>query len=79
MCTLIFQINGVDLTGIPAKDPVKFCLQVIDVLFSEEEMFSGRYKATRKRGGIKPKPPLDPKRVKLIDGNRHLYLSIIVN
>ena len=75
---IIFQINGVDLTGIPTKDPVKFCLQVMDILFTEEEMGSGRFKATRKRGGIEPKPPLDPKRVKLIDGNyRHLYLCII--
>ena len=65
-----FQIGDVELLGIPAKNPVKFCLQAMDVVFSTEEMAHGRYKAVRKRGNKTPPPPLDVKRVKLIDGNR---------
>jgi hypothetical protein len=72
-------VNDIDLLSIPAKDPVKFCLQAMDVLFSMEEMANGRYKVTRKRQGYDPKPPLDHKRVKLIDGNMYItiYNSLI--
>eukprot|EP00731_Ephydatia_muelleri_P008797 Em0004g1135a len=40
-----FMIGEVDISAIPAKDPVEFCLQAMDVLFSREEMSKGRYKA----------------------------------
>ena len=68
----IFQIGEVDILAIPAKDPVKFCLQAMDVLFSREEMSKGRYKAVRLRGDRTPNPPLDPLKVRIIDGNSKL-------
>eukprot|EP00731_Ephydatia_muelleri_P012862 Em0007g172a len=63
----IFMIEEVDILAIPAKDPVKFCLQAMDVLFSREEMSKGRYKAVRQRGDRTPNPPLDPLKVRIID------------
>ena len=68
----IFQIGEVDILAIPAKDPVKFCLQAMDVLFSREEMSKGRYKAVRQRGDRTKNPPLDPLKVRIIDGNSKL-------
>ena len=53
-------MNDIDLLAIPAKDPVRFCLQAMDVLFSMEEM--------------PPPPPPDHKRVKLIDGNMYIMI-----
>eukprot|EP00731_Ephydatia_muelleri_P026653 Em0018g753a len=61
------MIGEVDILAIPAKDPVKFCLQAMDVLFSREEMSKGRYKAVRQRGDRTPNPPLDPLKVRIID------------
>ena len=40
-------------------------------------MAHGRYKAVRQRGENKPLPPLDPKRVKLIDGKSYLEVYLI--
>ncbi|KAL5474728.1 hypothetical protein EMCRGX_G026715 [Ephydatia muelleri] len=62
-----FMVGDVDILAIPAKNPIKFCLQAMDILFTRDEMAHGRYKAVRQRGENKPLPPLDPKRVKLID------------
>eukprot|EP00731_Ephydatia_muelleri_P010390 Em0005g976a len=61
------EVGDVDILAIPAKNPIKFCLQAMDILFTRDEMAHGRYKAVRQRGENKPLPPLDPKRVKLID------------
>ena len=49
----------------------------MDILFTREEMAHGRYKAVRQRGEKKPLPPLDPKRVKLIDGKSYLEVYLI--
>ena len=40
-------------------------------------MAHGRYKAVRQRGENKPFPPLDPKRVKLIDDKSYLEVYLI--
>eukprot|EP00731_Ephydatia_muelleri_P004914 Em0002g1090a len=62
-----FVVDGKDLMLIPARDPIKFCLQAMDVMFSREEMEKSRFKATRKRGLKDPLPTLDQTKVKLID------------
>ena len=49
----------------------------MDILFTRDEMAHGRYKAVRQRGENKPLPPLDPKRVKLIDGKSYLEVYLI--
>ena len=61
-----------DLMGIPAKDPVKFCLQAMDILFTKEEIKASRVKVTRPRGPNKPLPVLDQAKVKLIDSNNFI-------
>ena len=50
---------------MPARDPVKFCLQAMDVLFTKEELDTKRFKVTRKRGDREPLPTLDEAKVKL--------------
>lgn len=66
------QVDGQDLMGIPAKDPIKFCLQAMDILFTKDEMKASRFKATRPRGSNKPLPVLNQAKVKLIDGNNFI-------
>ena len=66
-------MDGKDLMLIPARDPIKFCLQAMDVMFSREEMEKSRFKATRKRGLKDPLPTLDQTKVKLIDGKKYMY------
>ena len=74
---VIFQVGDVDILAIQAKNPIKFCLQAMDILFTRDEMAHGRYKAVRQRGENKPFPPLDPKRVKLIDDKSYLEVYLI--
>ncbi|KAL5493441.1 hypothetical protein EMCRGX_G014624 [Ephydatia muelleri] len=62
-----FTVNGRDLLTLPARDPVKFCLQAMDILFTKEELGTKRFKVTRKRGDREPLPTLDETKVKLID------------
>ncbi|KAL5505554.1 hypothetical protein EMCRGX_G007006 [Ephydatia muelleri] len=59
-----FVVDGKDLMLIPARDPIKFCLQA---MFSREEMEKSGFKETRKRGLKDPLPTLDQTKVKLID------------
>ena len=61
---------------MPARDPVKFCLQAMDVLFTKEELGTKRFKVTRKRGDREPLPTLDEAKVKLIDGKCNCTKSV---
>ena len=57
-------IGDADILAILPKDPVKFCLQGINVLFSRDEMAKGRYEAVRQRRERRPNPPtLYPQKV----------------
>ena len=49
---VIFQVGDVDILAILAKNPIKFCLQAMDILFTRDEMAHGRYKAVRQREKI---------------------------
>ena len=66
-------MDGKDLMLIPARDPIKFCLQAMDVMFSREEMEKSKFNETRKRGLKDPLPTLDQTKVKLIDGKKYMY------
>ena len=59
-------MDGNDLLKIAARDPIKFCLQAMDMLFTKEEMSRSRFKATRKRGDVEPLPVLDQAKVQLV-------------
>lgn len=62
-----FQETGVHLLEIKSPDICKYALTLMDILFKDEEMASSCYQQCE-RGSASEKPPLSPKRVKLIEG-----------
>ena len=61
------QDSGLKLLEIRATDIFKYSLQLMDALFSEEELSSSCYQQAG-RGTQSDKPPLSPRRVKCMEG-----------
>ena len=55
------------VTGIQAKDPVKYALSLMDNLFTEEEMGQHCFEENKRT----TKPGLDKERVKLLEGGTY--------
>ena len=60
-----------DLLSIKAADPGKYALNLMNALFTDEEMGSSCYK--KGLGSKSEKPQLSPKRVKLMEGKEDLH------
>ncbi|KAL5489036.1 hypothetical protein EMCRGX_G018081 [Ephydatia muelleri] len=58
--------SGLKLLEIRASDIFKYSLQLMDALFSEEELSSSCYQVAG-RGTLSDKPPLSPRRVKCME------------
>ena len=61
------QDSGLKLLEIRASDIFKYSLQLMDALFSEEELSSSCYQVAG-RGTPSDTPPLSPRRVKCMEG-----------
>ena len=71
---MFLQERGVDLLSIRGTDPSKYAIQLMDILFTDQEMASSCYVASTKKT---KKPGLDPVRVTLLEGNcYHSYQAI---
>ena len=68
---ICMQDKGVRLLGIRAHDPAKYALALMDAIFSDEEMGTCCFVATKRS----TKPPLSVEKVKLIEGMLHLYVD----
>ena len=60
------QDDGVDLLSIKAVGAPKYALNLLNALFTDEELGSSCYK--KKPRSKSEKPPLSPKRVALLEG-----------
>ena len=54
------QVNGITLKQVPAKDPYSYARNILDVLFTKEELSISVLLKTKKK--VK-KPPLSPGQV----------------
>ena len=66
-----FQEDGIDLLSIKAVDPAKYALNLMNALFTDEEMGSSCFK--KRLGSKTEKPQLSPKRVGLLEGKDNLH------
>ena len=68
------QDSGLKLLEIQASDIFKYSLQLLDALFSEDELSSSCYQVAG-RGTPSNKPPLSPRRVKCMEGG-YIYFHL---
>ncbi len=57
-------MNGINLKQIPARDPYAYGRNMLEVLFSKEELAKSVVVKSKKS----EKPPLSPKRVQVLFG-----------
>ena len=58
------QVNGINLKQVPAKDAYAYARNILDVLFTKEELSKSVLLKTKKS----EKPPLSPGRVQTLFG-----------
>ena len=63
------QENGINLLKLRAVDPEKYSLQLMDFLFTDQEMASSCYVASQRT----KKPGLDAEKIALLEGNYAAY------
>ncbi len=61
---MFLQGNGVNLLSLRAVDPAKYALQLMEVLFTEDEMATSCYIASHRT----KKPGLNKQKVLLLEG-----------
>ena len=64
--------NGVDIRNIKAHDIFKYALVLMDALFTEEDMSTSCFFQSE-RGTASDKPPLEPSKVKLLEGKLNVF------
>ena len=62
--------KGVNLLALRAVDEEKYALQLMDALFTDEEMSSSCYVSSQKS----KKPGLDPVKVGLLEGKKYFTI-----
>lgn len=75
MCTCKFVIkeSGVHLLNLRAPTPSKYALQLMDILFTDEEMSSSIYEVSKRSS----KPGLDAEKVQYLEGSQDIVIIML--
>lgn len=72
---MIYSKNGENLLKIKSQHPCKYALKLLEKLFPVEERVGKCYRRGPRSAN---KPPLDEKRVKILEGKMLIIIIIII-